>query len=218
MPTLPADMAALLEPWLALGPRQDGRQPPPIPARRRFGAAPHASAGSAGLLRREAPRRRRSCSRRVFAADRRVKTVTGEAGLRVASAAAAGAPRAVVIDPPFEATDEFADVLDTSGSRRTQAFRRRRPTSSGIPSKARRAVDSFARKLAALPAAEHIAGSEIGLDRHERIEWFNGCGVVNLRIRPGNSTRVVGDRRQISHRSLAREGDGTYRVEWLKFE
>jgi 23S rRNA (adenine2030-N6)-methyltransferase len=120
----------------------------------------------------------------------------------------------VLIDPPFEEPREFATIAVELAT----ALRR---WSGGIyavwyPVKSRRDVEAFIRKLSGLPAAK-ILRIEIGLYETERVDRLNGCGL--LIVNPpwqfdDEAISLAAGLRRV----LAREGNGTTRLDWVKSE
>jgi 23S rRNA (adenine2030-N6)-methyltransferase len=153
--------------------------------------------------------------RKAFRGDRRITILAGDGWTLLQAHLPPRERRGMVlIDPPFEAEREFAAILAALA----KALRR---WASGIyavwyPIKGRREVDSFARKLAALPART-ILRAEIGLFRVERVDRLNGCGMIIL----NPPWRLDDELAQIAPafvQIMARDSPGTSRLEWLKVE
>jgi 23S rRNA (adenine2030-N6)-methyltransferase len=120
----------------------------------------------------------------------------------------------VLIDPPFEEPREFSAIATALGA----ALRR---WSSGIyaiwyPVKSRRDVEGFLRKLSGLPAPT-ILRVEIGLYQIERVDRLNGCGLVIVNP-PWHFDEEAASLAAGLGRVLAREGNGTLRLDWVKSE
>lgn len=120
----------------------------------------------------------------------------------------------VLIDPPFEDPREFQAIVDGL----SLAHRR---WATGIfviwyPIKARRPVEAFIRKVAALEIPK-ILRTEIGLFPVERIDRLNGCGllVVNPPWKLDEEWSLIGP---CLADLLAIEGQGWCRTEWLSPE
>jgi 23S rRNA (adenine2030-N6)-methyltransferase len=120
----------------------------------------------------------------------------------------------VLIDPPFEQPREFATIAMELAA----ALRR---WSNGIyavwyPVKSRRDVEAFIRKVSALPTAR-IVRVEIGLYGAERVDRLNGCGLLVVNP-PWHFEDEALSLAAGLGRVLAREGNGTTRLDWVKSE
>lgn len=117
----------------------------------------------------------------------------------------------VLIDPPFEATNEFAQIIDgiKKGTQRWP---------SGIyaiwyPIKDRRATQRFEKELKKTGLA-NILLTEVCLHPEDLPDRFNGCGMAIINP-PWKQDLLLRDVLPILVDYLAEPGQGRYRVEWL---
>jgi 23S rRNA (adenine2030-N6)-methyltransferase len=147
--------------------------------------------------------------------DRRCKALTGDGWSLLPGLVPPPERRGLVlIDPPFEEDRELATIIAVLEA----ALRR---WSTGVyavwyPIKARRPVEAFARKAAALNASK-VWRAELQLFPVERIDRLNGCGMLVLNP-PWQLDDDLAEAGPFLARVLAREDPGYFRAEWLKPE
>ncbi|QEN90057.1 23S rRNA (adenine(2030)-N(6))-methyltransferase RlmJ [Labrys sp. KNU-23] len=151
-----------------------------------------------------------------FDRSKRVKVMEGDAWSLLPGLLPPPERRGLVfIDPPFEEDKEFRAIAEGLA----QALRR---WATGVyaiwyPIKGMREVESFARKVAALPAAGRILRFELSRYAVQRIDRLNGCGMIILNPpwKLDEELRAVGD---YLAPLFAKEGSGLIRLDWLKEE
>jgi 23S rRNA (adenine2030-N6)-methyltransferase len=211
--TFEPSVAALLEPWLA--------------SVRRLASDPEPSYPGSPLLLQDLTRpqdRLTFCEklageaaalRAALGRDRRAQVVEGD-GWSILQGHLPPPERRglVLIDPPFEEAREFSTIATALGA----ALRRwnRGIYAVWYPVKSRRDVESFIRKLSGLPAPR-ILRVEIGLYDVERVDRLNGCGLLVVNP-PWHFDEEAISLASGLGRVLAREGNGTRRLDWLKSE
>jgi 23S rRNA (adenine2030-N6)-methyltransferase len=150
-----------------------------------------------------------------FERSKRVKVMEGDAWKLLPGLLPPPERRGLVfIDPPFEQENEFKVIAENVA----QAVRR---WATGVyaiwyPIKGMREVDSFARKMAALPVGRALR-FEVSRYTVQRIDRLNGCGMIILNPpwKLDEELRAVGG---YLAPLFAREANGFMRVEWLKQE
>ena len=120
----------------------------------------------------------------------------------------------VLIDPPFEQPNELRTITE----RLATAVPRWSHGTYAIwyPIKAMRDIDAFARRMASLPAGKILRADLTRYDVN-RVDRLNGCGMIILNP-PWRLDEELG---QVGHwlaGLFAVEGNGHFRLEWLKSE
>jgi 23S rRNA (adenine2030-N6)-methyltransferase len=209
----PPPVADLLEPWLGIA-RELLAERPPLYAGSPVLAQRLTRPQDRLVLCEKHPQDARALSH-VVRRDRRTSVRAGDGWEALVGLLPPPERRGLVlIDPPYEQERELSTVLDGLRS----ALRR---WATGIyavwyPVKARRDVESFLRKAAALPVGKVLC-TEIGLYDVERVDRLNGCGMLILNP-PWRLDEELRSLAPALARVMAHEGDGTHRVEWLKSE
>jgi 23S rRNA (adenine2030-N6)-methyltransferase len=210
---LPPRARALVSPWLDLVVPLVGSKPPAYPGSPLLAQALLRPQDRMVLVEKHPGEARRLYT--ALGSDRRAKAMEGDGfGLLPGLLPPVERRGLVVIDPPFEDEREHAILLSAlEGALKRWA--------TGIyavwyPIKARRLVEAFIRKASRL-AAGTIWRTEIGLYPIERVDRLNGCGmlVLNPPWQLDEDLAIIGP---VLAGTLARDGDGMYRAEWLKLE
>ncbi|GLS22689.1 ribosomal RNA large subunit methyltransferase J [Labrys miyagiensis] len=209
----PPDVAELIEPWLALTNILMAQKPPLYPGSPWI-AADLTRAQDHLVFCEKHPEDAGLLSRN-FERSKRVKVIEGDAWKLLPGLLPPPERRGLVlIDPPYEEDNEFKVIADSLAV----ALKR---WATGIyvvwyPIKGMREVESFARKLAALPAGR-ILRFELSRYKVQRIDRLNGCGMIILNPpwKLDAELRAVGT---YLAPLFAREGEGFLRLDWLKEE
>ena len=147
--------------------------------------------------------------------DRRAKIVEADAWVNLAGQLPPPERRGLVlIDPPFEQPNELRTITE----RLATAVPRWSHGTYAIwyPIKAMRDIDAFARRMASLPAGKILRADLTRYDVN-RVDRLNGCSMIILNP-PWRLDEELG---QVGHwlaGLFAVEGNGHFRLEWLKSE
>lgn len=209
----PPRVAELIAPWLALCDGLMAQNPPLYPGSPWIAA--DLTRAQDNLVFCEKHPEDVERLRRNFERSKRVKVMEGDAWKLLPGLLPPPERRGLVlIDPPYEQENEFKIIAEAMAA----AMKR---WATGVyaiwyPIKGMREVESFARKIAVLPAGR-ILRFEISRYTVQRIDRLNGCGmiIVNPPWKLDEDLRAVGD---YLAPLFAREGDGFLRLDWLRQE